>query len=310
MRLKLIAAKKTDVGKQREQNEDNAFQRIESLEDGDYGLFIVADGMGGYKAGEVASQLAVDEMSKALEPFFKPRFDQTTVKLDTKDVQTQTTQSDDPDATIQLSASAIKEAQKNSQEEDAAQKTIKLSDSIDVAAREQQLKKAIEQANRAIVQYGENQSAARGLGCTVTAALIEGDKAYVANVGDSRTYLLRDKILKPITRDHSLVARLVESNQIEQDDVYTHPQRNLIYRSLGAGHKNVEVDTFLEILKPGDMLLLCSDGLWEMVRDAELQKVLVEQRDPQQICNTLIHLANKHGGEDNITAIVVQVSTY
>ena len=308
MRLKLIAAKKTDVGKQREQNEDNAFERIESLEDGDYGLFIVADGMGGYKAGEVASQLAVDEMSKALDAFFKPRFDQTTVKLETKDIQTQTRQSDDPDATIQLSAAAIKDAQKAIEGADDAQKTLILSDSIDVAAREQQLKKAIEQANRAIVQYGEKQSAARGLGCTVTAALVEGDRAYIANVGDSRTYLWRDKTLKAITRDHSLVARLVESKQIEQEDVYTHPQRNLIYRSLGAGHKNVEVDTFLEILKPGDMLLLCSDGLWEMVHDPDLLKVLNEQKDPKQICNELIKLANKHGGEDNITAVVVQVS--
>lgn len=310
MRLKLIAAKKTDVGKQREQNEDNAFQRIESLEDGDYGLFIVADGMGGYKAGEVASQLAVDEMSKTLDSFFKPRSEQTTIKLELKDIQT--TQSEDPDATIPLSTAAIKDAQaaqKDSQQ-DETQKTVKLSESMDVAAREQQLKKAIEQANRAIVQYGDKQSAARGLGCTVTSALIEGNRAYIANVGDSRTYLLRDKKLRPITRDHSLVARLVESKQIEQEDVYTHPQRNLIYRSLGAGHKNVEIDTFVETLKPGDMLLLCSDGLWEMVHDPDLQKVLNEQKDPQHMCNTLIDLANKHGGEDNITAVVVQVNTY
>src|SRR5690349_16558073 len=212
MRLKLIAAKKTDVGKQREQNEDNAFQRIESLEDGDYGLFIVADGMGGYKAGEVASQLAVDEMSKALDTFFKPRSEQTTIKLETKDLQTPS--SEDPDATIQLSSAAIKDAQKEIQAQEDTQKTIKLSESMDVAVREQQLRRAIEQANRAIVQYGEKQSAARGLGCTVTTALIEGNRAYIANVGDSRTYLLHNKKLKPITRDHSLVARLVESKQI------------------------------------------------------------------------------------------------
>src|SRR5260221_10243614 len=105
MSLKLIAAKKTDVGKQREQNEDNAFQRIEKLEDGDYGLFIVADGMGGYKAGEVASQLAVEKISQTLDSFFKPRSEQTTVRLNVKDIQQATpndttTPETDPDATV------------------------------------------------------------------------------------------------------------------------------------------------------------------------------------------------------------------
>src|SRR5258708_28900926 len=87
MNLKLTAARKTDVGKQREQNEDNVFQRIEKLEDGDYGLFIVADGMGGYKAGEVASQLAVEKISQALDNFFKPRSEQSTIRLNVKDIQ-------------------------------------------------------------------------------------------------------------------------------------------------------------------------------------------------------------------------------
>ena len=146
------------------------------------------------------------------------------------------------------------------------------------------------------------------MGCTVTMAFIENEQAYIANVGDSRTYLLRSGKLQALTKDHSLVARLVESKQIDPEDVYTHPQRNLIYRSLGAGHKNIEVDIFHETLRPGDTLLLCSDGLWEMVHDPELSKVLSEKASPQQICNTLIDMANANGGEDNISAVVVHVN--
>ncbi len=228
MHLKLTAADKTDVGKQREQNEDCAYKRIESLDEGDHGLFIVADGMGGYQAGEVASKLAVETISQAMDSFFKC--------------------------------------------------------------------------------YGEQKTSARGLGCTVTAALIQNDHAYIANVGDSRTYLLRDGKLNPITRDHSLVARLVEAKQIEPDEIYSHPQRNLIYRSLGAGHKTVEVDIFNLTLRPGDTLLLCSDGLWEMVRSEDLLKELSEKSSLQTICNNLIDLANTNGGEDNITAVVVHFS--
>jgi protein phosphatase len=144
----------------------------------------------------------------------------------------------------------------------------------------------------------------------VTAALIQNDQIYIANVGDSRTYLLRHGGLKLLTKDHSLVAKLVESKQITEEEIYTHPQRNLIYRSLGAGHKNVEVDIFHEMLRPGDRLLLCSDGLWEMVRHQDLLTILSEHTSPQVICDKLIKRANESGGEDNITAIVVHVSTH
>jgi PPM family protein phosphatase len=292
--MKLTAADKSDVGKQRDQNEDCAYKRVESFEDGDHGLFIVADGMGGYKAGEVASRLAVDTISRALDSLFKPIADQPTIQLPTPEA--------DPDATVKLSSSMVKDEKQ--------QKTRKLPETPQAQRIEEQLKTSVEQANKAILQYGEKQSAARGLGCTLTAAVIQHDIAYIANVGDSRTYLLRDNVFRPITRDHSLVARLVESKQIEPEDVYTHPQRNLIYRSLGAGHKNIEVDIFQEPLHAGDILLLCSDGLWEMVRDQDLQKVLSEKASPQKICDTLIDMANANGGEDNVTAVVVLVSEH
>ncbi|MBA2682297.1 MAG: serine/threonine-protein phosphatase [Ktedonobacteraceae bacterium] len=292
--LKLTAADKTDVGKQREQNEDFVYKRVESADDGDRGLFIVADGMGGYKAGEVASRLAVETISKALDVFFKPLHDQPTVKLDRASLDPNKVSKADP------SPSTVP----------GAQKTQKLSETQALAVIDDQFTSAIQQANKAIVRYGEQKSAARGLGSTVTAALIQNEQAFIANVGDSRTYLLRKNKLTPLTQDHSLVARLVESKQIEPEDVYTHPQRNLIYRSLGAGHKNVEVDVFHEILQPGDKLLLCSDGLWEMIRNEDLLKALEEQASPQAICDTLIKLANENGGEDNITAVVVHVSAH
>jgi serine/threonine protein phosphatase PrpC len=290
MHFKLTAADKSDVGKQREQNEDKAYKRIESLNDGDRGLFIVADGMGGYKAGEIASQLAVETISRGLDSFFKPLPDQPTIKLSIRN--------QDPDETVVQNPGPAADAKR----------TRKLSETSMNEATEEQLKVSIQQANKAILRYGEQKPSAHGLGSTVTAVLIQNDHAFIANVGDSRTYLLRGNVLQPVTKDHSLVQKLVEANQIAPEDVYTHPQRNLIYRSLGAGHKNIEVDVFQETVQPGDTFLLCSDGLWEMVRHQELHTVLSEQRSPQKICDMLIDMANNHGGEDNITAIVVHIS--
>jgi PPM family protein phosphatase len=289
MSIKLTGAYKTDVGKQREQNEDSPFMRIS--EDGDRGLFIVADGMGGYQAGEVASKLAVQKMSEALKSFLVPVSEQPTVKL--------TPLSDQETITLDAAQMADQAAKQR--------KTRKLPETPLTKNVEEQLKAAIRQANKAILNYGEEQSSARGLGCTVTTALIQNDLAFIANIGDSRTYLYRDSTLTPLTKDHSLVFRLVEAKQIEPDDIYSHPQRNLIYRSLGAGHKSVDPDVFHIPLRSGDSLLLCSDGLWEMVRNQDLLKILKENADAQKICDTLIDLANDNGGEDNITAVLVQV---
>ena len=290
MSIKLTAAYKTDVGRQREQNEDCPYRYIS--EDGDRGLFIVADGMGGYQAGEVASKLAVQKISEALRSFLVPLSEQPTIKL------TPVTEEE----TIRLDPASVSEQAAKQQH-----KTRKLPETSVSKSVEEQLKASIRQANRAILSYGEAQSSARGLGCTVTTALVQGDHAYIGNIGDSRTYLFRDGTLTSLTKDHSLVYRLVEAKQIQPDDIYSHPQRNLIYRSLGAGHKSVDPDVFQTFLRPGDSLLLCSDGLWEMVRHQELEKVLKENSDAQKICDILIELANANGGEDNITAVLVQV---
>ena len=289
MPIKLTGAYKTDVGKQREQNEDSPFMRIS--EDRDRGLFIVADGMGGYQAGEVASKLAVQKISEALKSLLVPVSEQPTIKLAPLSDQ----------ETIKLDSAQMPEQAAKQR------KTRKLPETPVTNNVEEQLKAAIRQANKAILNYGEERSSARGLGSTVTTALILNDLAFIANIGDSRTYLYRDSTLTPLTKDHSLVYRLVEAKQIEPDDIYSHPQRNLIYRSLGAGHKSVDPDVFHESLRSGDSLLLCSDGLWEMVRNQELLQVLNEHSDAQKICDILIDLANAHGGEDNITAVLVQI---
>jgi protein phosphatase len=247
--------------------------------------------MGGYQAGEVASKLAVQKMSEALKSLLVPVSEQPTIKL--------TPLSDQETITLD-SAQMAEQAAKQ-------RKTRKLPETPVTKNVEEQLKAAIRQANKAILNYGEEQSSARGLGCTVTSALIQNDLAFIANIGDSRTYLYRDSTLTPLTKDHSLVYRLVEAKQIEPDEIYSHPQRNLIYRSLGAGHKSVDPDVFHISLRSGDSLLLCSDGLWEMVRNQDLRNVIKENTDAQKICDTLIDLANANGGEDNITAVLVQI---
>ncbi|MHB8598121.1 MAG: PP2C family protein-serine/threonine phosphatase [Ktedonobacteraceae bacterium] len=164
----------------------------------------------------------------------------------------------------------------------------------------------VRQANLAVCQ--RSQEVGSDMGTTITAALVLDSKAYVVNVGDSRTYLYRESAgLRQITHDHSLVARLVAAGRITPDEVYTHPDRNQVYRGLGD-KRNVEVDSFMLTLQSGDRLLLCSDGLWEMVRDPEIARILQHREwNPAQTSNALIQSALNGGGLDNISAIVAQV---
>ncbi|MEO7003048.1 MAG: protein phosphatase 2C domain-containing protein [Ktedonobacterales bacterium] len=160
-------------------------------------------------------------------------------------------------------------------------------------------------ANSAI--YDANQQAQADMGSTLVAALIANDTAYIVNAGDSRGYVFDGETLRRITNDHSLVEQLIVSGMIAPEERYTHPNRNQIFRSLG-NDPTVDLDLFTQKLKPGMRLLLCSDGLWEMTHDEELARILRETPNARAACEALVKSANANGGEDNITAVVVEIT--
>jgi len=166
------------------------------------------------------------------------------------------------------------------------------------------LRNTIEEANLALCQ--KNQRDKTDMGSTLTGYMIANEHAYIVNVGDSRTYMVRGGQIYQLTSDHSLVGQLVAGGLIEPDDVYTHPQRSQIFRSLGD-KPNVQVDVFKQQLLPGDILLSCSDGLWEMIRNPQIESLLNNAPDPQTACARLIDTANANGGEDNVSAVVTFV---
>jgi serine/threonine protein phosphatase PrpC/ribosomal protein L40E len=173
-----------------------------------------------------------------------------------------------------------------------------------LASPGQQFAEQVQQVSAEI--YRRAHEDGTDMGTTVTGAVVLGDTAYIANVGDSRTYLIRAGTITRLTKDHSLVERLIDAGAMDPDERYIHPQRNLIVRALGDG-PNLEVDVFEHTLQPGDALLMCSDGLWEMVRDPRLCEIVSTAASSQEACRKLIQEANANGGEDNITAIVVFV---
>jgi len=163
---------------------------------------------------------------------------------------------------------------------------------------------AVRAANQAL--FNERAARASDMSTTLTALLVVGNSVHVANVGDSRTYLWDQAGLTRITRDHSFVQRLVDAGALSPDDVYTHPKRNLIYQSMGD-QVELEPDLFRQSLAGDQRYLLCSDGLWEMVREEGIQEVLMSESDPQRACDRLVANANLAGGEDNISVIIVHV---
>ena len=229
----------TDAGKVRQNNEDALL-----IGDGeDETLFVVADGIGGFEAGEVASSLAV-EVLRELRP-------------------------------------------------------------------DRPFKSAITEANRRILAAGRTDEKLSGMGTTVVAIRFGGTQqeplAEVAHVGDSRAYLLRGGEMNPITEDHSLVAELVRSGDLTRDQAAEHPQKNLITRALGAD-EDVAVDTTVLPIEAGDRVLLCSDGLSDMVPEARISELLLESpEDPEGTARSLLAAALDAGGNDNITVIVVDV---
>jgi len=259
----LRAAYGTDPGQLRDINQDNVFSLVRPQKLGQaLGLLVVADGMGGHKAGEVASHLAVETIRDSLGWMLEQ---------------------DDAESTVLAG---------NPANEDSAM--------------ERRLRRAIKEANQVIYAYSqENKKDAGNLGCTVTCVLINGSRAVVANVGDSRTYLFRGNELQQITEDHSYVWQLVQEGFLKVEEIYDHPQRNVITRALG-NQEEVDVDTWTYTLEDGDRLLLCSDGVWEMIHDPQEIAASLASEELQEAVDQLIEAANHYGGLDNIGVVVAE----
>jgi protein phosphatase len=166
------------------------------------------------------------------------------------------------------------------------------------------LKTALQEANQAV--FGRRRASGNDMGTTCVAALIHGDTATIAHLGDSRCYLVYNQGIKQLTQDHSLVQRLIQLGQLTPEEARFHPQRNVIYKNLG-NKAAVEPDVMAQKITAGDRLLLCSDGLNTMVDDDRIRQIVMSASSPQEACHQLIEAANRAGGEDNISVIVVQM---
>ena len=177
--------------------------------------------------------------------------------------------------------------------------------SISPETLENVLDESFQAANNGIKDHSEKMG--NDMGTTLTAAIIYNNElALVANVGDSRGYLMRDDVLHQITRDHSLVARMVEQNRLNPEEARNHPHSNILLRTVGT-ERNVEIDIFSVELEKGDQLLLCSDGLWGEIEDEDIEAILNHYSDPRIICREMIRAAHHGGGRDNITVVMVEI---
>ena len=225
----------SDVGRQRSANEDSFVEAPP--------FFAVADGMGGAKAGEVASKIAAEAFEEAGDP---------------------------------------------------------------PAEGEAQLRDIAQSANRRIYDLAQAEESRRGMGTTLTAALVGEDGVSLGHVGDSRAYLLRDGELEQITRDHSLVAELERTGQIGPGEAEHHPQRSIITRALGP-ERDVDVDTYTVTGRAGDVFLLCSDGLTSMISSDEVGSIVRSAATLGEAADSLVRSANQSGGKDNITVVLFRL---
>jgi protein phosphatase len=229
----------SDVGRRRESNED-AF-----LVDARAHLYVIADGMGGYAAGEVASRIAVDSLKESLAG------------------------------------------------PPGAKAAVRLQD-------------AVHAANTRICD-SQAQADQRQMGTTLVAMLVEEERAVIGHVGDSRAYLLRGGELRRLTSDHSWVNEQVKLGLLSDEAAQRHPMRNIVTRALGS-RTEATAEVREEGMRPGDVFLLCSDGLNTMVPDSEIEAILRRSgNDPEHACRELVSRANERGGEDNTTVVVVHV---
>ena len=238
----------SDVGQKRQHNEDYVGfyepSRIADLEA--HGrLYVLADGVGGAAAGDVASQYAVNRI---IHSYYQNVDD-------------------------------------------------------DLGSR---LRQVIEEANADIFAQNLGRSDNREMATTVVAAIVRGDELIVANVGDSRAYLIRGEAIEQITEDHSLMAEMISDGVLTAEQATTHPYRNVILRSVGA-YETVQVDLFVRQLAPDDILFLCSDGLIRLVNDQELVDT-ARAYPPAEAVRRLVAIANERGGDDNITVSITHVS--
>jgi PPM family protein phosphatase len=181
-----------------------------------------------------------------------------------------------------------------------------IEDNLGLISGEKLVEKAATAANAAVWQKASSSARYRQMGTTLTMLYREGDTVYVAHVGDSRAYLFRDGTLRRITRDHSLVAALVEDGEITEEEAMYHPQRNIILRALGLGAQ-VEVDVSAVKIMPGDVYLVASDGLTGLVADPRIAEVLASVREPSEWARSLVDLALDAGGSDNVSVVVVRI---
>lgn len=171
------------------------------------------------------------------------------------------------------------------------------------------LGRAIEEANRAVIQAAHEGRGRQGMGTTMTAAMLEGERLVIAQVGDSRAYLLHQGKLQQLTRDHSLMADMIEAGQLTPEEARTHPQRSVITRALGSD-VHLHPDIYEINVETGDRLLICSDGLSGMIFDDQIENTLRRVQDPQRCASQLVNEAIAAGGHDNVTVIVADVTGY
>ena len=233
----------TNVGKKRSSNQDSVGLYINKNK---IALAIVADGMGGHQAGDVASQLTVNQLGTAWE--------QTDLAIESEVISW--------------------------------------------------LNVEIQALNHRIYEEGVQFPERSGMGTTIVAAVVIDKRVILANVGDSRSYLIRDEQIVQVTEDHSLVNELVKTGEISKEQAQSHPRKNMLTRSLGLPTE-VEIDIIKVDLMLNDYIILCSDGLTNMVPDERMLRVVISEMDLKKKVMTLIEIANEAGGKDNITVLLM-----
>lgn len=235
---------KSDIGKAREMNQDSFYV---SEDNDEIKLFILADGMGGYKGGEIASKLAVISAKNFITNNF-------------------------------------------SKIEKEKEEILKL------------ISDSIEYANFIVYEKSKESPEISDMGTTLDICLIYNNKIFIGHIGDSRIYRIRKNVIRKLTNDHSYVAQLVKEGKITKEEAYNHPRKNMLLKAVGC-NSLVEPDVMYKGFLKDDILLMCSDGLTNMLRDEEIYQILLE--NPEKPVEALIKNANNAGGNDNITAIVV-----